>query len=224
MRKILIMFLLLILILALGLVVVKGLTINVLKVQSVQDIIALNKNLEDQILALNNKKDISYELAKGTLNKSVNSLTTTKQEYQDKLTYSTEEEINAAHEIDKYEIGYLWTKIGLHAKNSNVEIQVDFSTSGNKINDEVVLCNMSFTVIGEYLPISEFIYAIENDSDLGFRIRDFSLVPYSENNLQARFTITDVGLNSSTLEKLTNVVPTTDTDTEKTSEEEPANE
>lgn len=40
--------------------------------------------------------------------------------------------------------------------------------------------NISFTAIGEYLSISEFVYAIEKDDTLGFRIEEFALVPYAE--------------------------------------------
>lgn len=37
--------------------------------------------------------------------------------------------------------------------------------------------NLSFTVIGQYVGIIDFVSAIENDSELGFRIENFNLIP-----------------------------------------------
>ena len=65
--------------------------------------------------------------------------------------------------------------------------------------------NMSFTVTGAYLDISEFVYQIEKDPELGFRIEEFTLVPYSEESLQATFIIKNISIDPTSLSKSSSV-------------------
>ena len=51
---------------------------------------------------------------------------------------------------------------------------------------------MNFTVNGSYVSITDFIYDIENDSKLGFKIDDFKMNPSTENSLVATFTCKEV--------------------------------
>ena len=76
----------------------------------------------------------------------------------------------------KYKNDYLWTKIGSYATKNGVELQTNVTSSSSGIPAQY---DISFTTIGEYLSTSEFIYAIENDSNLGFKIENFRLENYS---------------------------------------------
>ena len=194
MRKLLILVLIIILLAALGIMLTSGIAIGSFEIPSIKKIIDENKDLDTKIAELNTAIENDYASARTSLDTSVKTLEAEKQKYQDTITYSTEEEIKAANQTEEYEISYLWTKIGLYATNNNVTIQANVS-SGTVAG----LYNISFTARGEYISISEFVYAIENDSTLGFKIEDFALVPYSENTLQATFIIRNIAIDEDSL-------------------------
>ncbi len=194
MRKLLILVLIIILLAALGIMLTSGIAIGSFEIPSIKKIIDENKDLDTKIAELNTAIENDYASARTSLDTSIKTLESEKQKYQDTITYSTEEEIKAANQTEEYEISYLWTKIGLYATNNNVTIQANVS-SGTVAG----LYNISFTARGEYISISEFVYAIENDSTLGFKIEDFALVPYSENTLQATFIIRNIAIDEDSL-------------------------
>ncbi len=194
MRKLLLIFLIIILLTGLAILITSGISIASFEIPSVQKIIMDNNDLDNRIAELDKSKKTEYVSAEANLNASVEGLQNSKKRYQDTINYSTEDEIKAANQIEKYKMSYLWTKIGMYATKNNIVIKADVS------NGSVTgLYNISFTALGQYLPISEFIYAIEKDSKLGFKIDDFTLVPYSEEELQASFTIRNVAIDEESL-------------------------
>ena len=196
MRRILISTLILILVAMFTWMAASGLNIGNTRIASIGDIIRENDTLDSDIERLNTTIETDYVSAKSNLDASFKKLQTSKQKYEDTIRYSTEEEIRAANQSEKYEIGYLWTKIGLYATKNSVVMQANV-TSGSIAG----LYNISFTAVGEYISISEFIRAIENDSNLGFKIEDFTLSPSSSivNHLQATFIIRNVGIDKDSL-------------------------
>lgn len=194
MRKILISVLIVLIVVIFGLMAVSGLNIGNLRIASVKEIIDENKKLDESIETLNKTITTDYVTAKSNLDASLKKLETSKQKYQDTIRYSTEEEIKAANQTESYEIGYLWTKIGLYATKRGIVMQANVS-SGSITN----LYNITFTITGEYISISEFIYDIENDSNLGFKIEDFTLSPGTGNNLQGTFIIRNVAIDRESL-------------------------
>ncbi len=213
MRKILIMLLIIILLTAFGIMLTSGISIGSFTIPSIEQIIDENNDLDTQIAELSTAINSDYASALSSLSSSVSALQTAKQRYQDTITYSTEEEIAAANQTEKYELGYLWTKIGLYATNNNVVMQANVSTGSLS-----GLYNISFTAIGEYISISEFIYSIENDSNLGFKIEEFTLVPYSEDTLQATFIIRNIAIDEDSLSSV--ISSTTQSSTEEDEDEE----
>lgn len=211
MRKILISALIILLIVIFALMVASGINIGKFKIASVSEVIQENENLDNDIKKLNSTIETDYVSAKSNLDASFKKLQTSKQKYQDTIRYSTEEEIKAANQSEKYEIGYLWTKIGLYATKNNAVMQANVS-SGSVPG----LYNISFTALGEYISISEFIYAIEDDSKLGFKIEDFTLSPTTDNDkLQATFVIRNVPIDSDSLTEAASATVTTRTTTEE---------
>ena len=208
MRKFLIMILIVILLVALGFMAIKGLEIGKFKIHSIQDIIADNKELDEELATLSYSIDNDYETSKTNLQKSLQTLLKNKQDYQDAITFSTEDEIQKANQSEKYKLDYLWTKIGLYATKNGVVLQMNVSNSSSGLPSQY---DISFTAIGEYLSISEFIYAIENDSNLGFKIERFSLQNYSgtktdedgntvsDNLLRGSFVVRNVPLDQESL-------------------------
>ena len=57
--------------------------------------------------------------------------------------------------------------------------------------------NLNFTVRGPYIGISDFIYSIENDPVLGFKIESFKLVPGgSSETLEGTFTCKNIEIEN----------------------------
>lgn len=222
MRKILIMFLITILLGGLFIITTQGMVLGGIVIPSIRTVMLNNQSLETNINNLQARINGEYKTAQLAVKTKETDLQKAKQSYQDKITYSTEEELQNANNIDKYEIGYLWTKLGVYARKNNLELQADLKDTGvtfeNKddASDSAKMCDLNITITGEYLNVSEFVYAIENDNNLGFRIRNFSLVPYSETELQGRFTITNVGINSKTLNSSSNLADATSSTSENT--------
>lgn len=197
MRKILIGLLLAILLSAFTLMVVSGLEIGNFRLgYSIKEVINKNDELDKNIANLKTKIDTEYALAKSDLDRSFKKLQSEKENYQKTIAYTTEEEMLAAQQTEEYKLDYLWTNIGLYAKKNNIVMKADLSHGSSGVSNQY---NISFTATGEYLSISEFVYAIEKDEKLGFRIEEFALVPYSENSLQATFIIKNVAIDPTSL-------------------------
>ena len=194
MRRILITVLTLILIGGLAIMMISGVNIGNLQILSIKGISNENENLDTQIDELGSLINNDYQTAKTNLDNSFKELQKSKQKYLNMITYSTEDEIKAANQTEKYEIGFLWTKIGLYATRNNVEMQANVSASSIS-----GLYNISFTATGEYINISEFVYAIENDAKLGFKIEKFTLVNFSGDILKATFTIRHIAIDEKSL-------------------------
>ena len=108
--------------------------------------------------------------------------------------------------MEMYDVDFLWATIGNYATQKGVTLQLDISKSATKasISSEYVYCDLNFTITGDYIAITDFIYSLENDDKLNFEIRNFLMKKGGE-NLQATFTVKDVPVNSQKL----STVPTT---------------
>lgn len=203
MRKILIMFLVLALVAIFGVMVVSGIEIGTFEVgHSVQEIINKNSELDSDIAALNTRIQTEYANTRTNLDTSYKKLQAEKQNYQSAIAYTTEEERQAANQTEEYKLEYLWTNIGLYATKHNVTMKADLSYGTSGVSNQY---NMSFTVTGPYLSISEFVYEIEKDPELGFRIEEFTLVPYAEGILQGTFIIKNISIDPTSLSKSASV-------------------
>ncbi|MNS86949.1 hypothetical protein D3C72_1208710 [compost metagenome] len=110
---------------------------------------------------------------------------------------------------------YLWAQIDGHAKKEGVKIKFQLTTNMTASGTY----DIGFTVTGGYVGITDFVYDIENDSKLGFKIENFKLVPGgSESELIATFTCKEISINlqNSNLSTTGNSTPTNTTGTNNT--------
>ncbi len=209
MRKILIIVLIIALLAGFCLMIISGISFVGFEIPSIQKIVNDNRDLDMKIADLDNTIKSDYVSAQTALEGSITKLQESKQKYQDTINYSTEDEIKAARQTEKYEIGFIWTKIGMYATKNDIVMKADVSAGTLE-----GLYNITFTAFGEYISISDFIHAIENDSKLGFRIEDFNLVPDGENTLKASFTVKNVSIDKDSLTE-SGVATTTNDDSVK---------
>lgn len=204
MRKILLMIII-ILLLVFGYVsLTKGIQIGGLQISSIMQIDENSKLLETKTEELNSLIDLEYPKKMTELKEASNKMQDAKKKYLDETNLSTDEEIQNALQIESYDIERLWAKLGNHATSEgvNLKLVLNSSLSGSKDTKD-----LAFTVDGSYIGITNFVYAIEDDSELDFRIYNFKLVPYQNDILQATFLVKDVRITSSSLnEELTSSI------------------
>lgn len=191
MKKILISIIIILLI-GLGYTIgVKSLSIGQLKLESVGDIKNASASLDQKF---NTSKEISaktYPKSIEDLDKVVRDLKTAKQQYQAKTLNNPDVQSNlGVIQVEKYNIEYLWTIIGNYATKNGVTLTLDIkSTSAQDVY------NLNFSLEGKYIGITDFIYSLEDDSELKFEIKDFKI---SSDKITTKNTATNVTDNEVT--------------------------
>lgn len=84
-------------------------------------------------------------------------------------------------------------KLGSYATKEGVTLKWDVSSTG--VNNKYTL---NFTTTGSYVGVISYIYALENDSDLAFRIENFKMTASGE-NVTATFTVNNVAIKAETI-------------------------
>ena len=107
-----------------------------------------------------------------------------------------------------YAIEFLWANIGTHARNEGINLKLEIVSSSSGASD---VNDLKFTANGSYIAITNFVYALENDSNLNFRIENFKLVPYTggenRNNeiLEGTFMVKNIAIEGNTSNKAVTV-------------------
>lgn len=215
MRKLLISVLIVILLAVAGYMCYNGITIINYRISGLKEIKKLNENLDEKISVASKLVSTDYPTQISNISKSMKDLKTEKEKYDNMVTISTDEQVQAAAKIEKYEIEYLWTKIGNWAKKEGVTMKIDLKNSSTGTQG---LYNLQFTVNGQYIGIADFIYDIENDTSLGFKIEEFKLLPGEDTNiLTGSFACKDISINIDSSNVTYSSTPsTTDTTTNST--------
>ena len=186
MKKILIIILITLLVVLTYLVLFQGMTLGKLNILSVQQIADANVGLSEKIEDANRSITTDYPKAISELNQNTKKLSDSKYEYLDMTSVSSEEEIQQANQELYYSMEFLWDKIGSRATKEGVNVKLEL-VSG----DTSTTTNLKFTITGSYIGITNYISALENDSELGFKIENFKLAP-GGSNLQATFMVRNV--------------------------------
>ncbi len=193
MRKILLSILVLLLLLLGGYTVINKLAIGSLEILGIIQIKNENEKLDTKISEASKLASSDYQTQLSNLNKSLKTLQKEKQSYEDLVVLSNSDEVANAAKFEKYEIEYIWAKVGNHATSEGVVMKLEVTRGSSSAKG---LYDLKFTVTGDYIGISDFIYDIENDTSLGFKIDGFKLQP-GENvdSLTGTFICKDISIN-----------------------------
>jgi uncharacterized protein (DUF2164 family) len=190
-------------------IMVKGVSIGNFKILSVSEIIESSKNIDKQIENVNYLKNSSYKDQMDNLQDSVKKLAINKQNYLDIASVSTETEIKQANVEQVYSMEFLWNKVGSYATNQGVNLKWEVKSSGSNNKK-----NLYFTVVGSYIGITNYIYALENDSDLLFKIENFKLTSgSSEEQLSCTFYVSNIAIKTEETNQTVNTNTSSDTTT-----------
>ncbi len=214
MKKILMSILIILLIVMAYFTIFKGIEIGNIKILSIEQIKYENEKLEQQITQTEILMNTNYPSKTDELNTKISSLLTAKDTYLDTASTSTEEEIKQATIKEEYTVEFLLTKFGRYSTSNGVNLKYEI-TSGSSSGSN----NITFTVDGRYSRIITFLSDIEDDAKLGFRIRNFKLIPNGE-NLTATFLVTNVSVKSENLTGGGTVVDNQNNNTKQTENEE----
>lgn len=201
MKKILIGILIILLVVMAYFAIFRGISIGNFEILSLKQIESKNDNLTQEIASTEALMHRDYSAKTEELEKSVSDLLAAKEEYKDLENVSTQGEIKKATRQETYKIEYLWARIGSHATGEGVILKLDI-LSGETGEEDVK--NLSFTVSGNYIAIVNFIMAIEDDSQLAFRIENFKILPGSSTDgRQATFIVRNVRIKQETSSNVT---------------------
>ncbi len=209
MKKILILILIALLVALAGYIGFKGVSIGNFQILGITGIREKNELLDEKVQEASKLVEKDYKQALSTLNDSSKKLEQEKQEYTDMTTVSSEGDIQAANQIEKYTLETLWVLLGNHADAEGVDVKIDI-VKGNTSD----VYNLNITATGTYVGITEFISDIENDSKLGFKIEAFKMVP-NGSKLQATFTCNSITILD--ISQTTQQTQTKNTNSENTS-------
>lgn len=149
----------------------KGISIGKLSVYSWKAIKEQSLNLDKKIEEANTQINQNYAKSVADIETATSNLKKLKEEYEEKVGLNGGLGIT---QIEKYKIEYLWGIVGGYAKKEGVKITLDIQETS--ITDTH---NINFSIYGPYTGITNFIYDIENDDELNYRIKDFKIEPSS---------------------------------------------
>lgn len=195
MKKILISILIALLLLLTYFTIWHGINIGFIKIEGIKDIKSASTKLDENVNKANELANQTYPSEEEELEEAIRKLKLSKQEYQNKVAYSTDKTTLGAIEVKTYKIHYLWTRLGNYKNDRNIRtLSLDLKTT-----QTADVYDLQFTVVGEYSTIIEFLYDIEDDEELNFEIKDFIMQPYTQTKTT---TVTDVDSNNKSTEKV----------------------
>lgn len=151
-----------------------------------------NANLETKIQTASKLKNTDYPQNTTLLEGAYKKLMTEKENYEQILALGVDENGQPLNKIQEYEIEKIWITIGNYATKQGVDLKLDI-TLNNSISKTY---DLKFTVTGGYIQITDFLYDVERDSTLVFKLEDFKMVPgTSTEELIATFVCKDVKIN-----------------------------
>lgn len=169
MKKLLISLIGIILLILICVAAFKGIYVGKLSIYSVDNIKQESLNLDKKIEEANIEINQNYAKSLADIETATTNLKEAKEEYESKVGVNGELGIT---QIEKYKIEYLHAKIGGYGKDEGVRVDLDIKETS--IQDTY---DISFTLYGSYLGITDFLYDIENDDELNYRIKDFKIEP-----------------------------------------------
>lgn len=168
-----------------------GLNIFGIRVLSLKDITSKKQEVKLAKTNLDLEKT-KYDVLESKLNTEKQEFNTEKNKYE-AISDETVNIINNLNTKEKYSIEYIWIKLGNYAKLNNLSIVV--AEPGNTLNSEEKAQDNSIfkiQVSGSYTSVASFIYNIENDDELKFRLDNIKMEYVSGVNIRATFDVKDI--------------------------------
>ena len=172
MKKLLITMIGLMLFVILFVSALNGLAFGKAQILSINQLKDKSAELDNKITEAKTETEQNYAKTISDMDTASKRLKQAKEEYESKIDYLNENPEIGLTQIEKYKIEYLWGIIGNYAKDDG--LKVDLNIEETSIKDTY---NINFTLTGSYLGITNFLYHIENDDELNYKVVGFKLEP-----------------------------------------------
>lgn len=153
---------------------IRGINVGKASVYSIKQIKESSLYLDTKVEEANTETNQNYAQAISLTDESIKKLKNAKEEYETKVAPLTGNNGIGITQIEKYKIEYIWNKLGNYAKDEGIKIILDFEET--TISDTY---NIKFSLSGSYVGITNFIYHIENDDELNYKVTNFKIEPSS---------------------------------------------
>lgn len=213
MKKILILILIVLVLALTVFTIIRGFQIGSFSIWGISTIQDENAKLDEMVTEATRLASSTFPGKISEVNASMKELEKQKTEYNDMVAVSSTGDVQAASQLSNYTLDFLWTEIGTHATSEGVSIDISLTngTGGKNVYD------LNFTVIGSYIGICEFIRDIEDDSDLAFKIEQFSMsVGQSTSSLEATFVCKNIPIEGISSIDTSTTTSTNNTNTNST--------
>lgn len=196
MRNKIIIIVLLVLLVLISVAMIKGIKIGDFQILSIAQLKQKNESLNSKINQASKLTSIRYPEAQQKLQEAYNKQQVQREKYEELSDFSNVDE-KSIYETKQYDIGYLWKIFGKYASKYNLTIGMDVKkATGENLYD------LYFNVSGEYSNIIQFIAAIEENSDLYFRIYNFTMSG-SSSTVSSSFNVKGVNIDPATIKNST---------------------
>lgn len=187
-KKILLMALCIVLLIGLVSAFLHGVNISIfglgIHTDSYSSIIKKSQDMVSKREQLEKLNDRDFVSKKRLLDTSISSFENAKAQYDDVANHASVEEIRKANQDEEYALDYLWMKIGTYANDSDIKVKILPDANKDTIH---------FDVSGQYIAIINFIYDLENDSELKFNVDNIVMQGGSSSAVtKASFTVEHV--------------------------------
>lgn len=169
----------------------------------------------ETLMAQETMEEINNVNAKENLQSSKDSFDVAKQKYEN-IDESTIEIVKEATKEEKYFIEYLWIVLGNYARANNVGISIitpdstvekeeQDTTNGNTSNNNntnntndatsienslsAISNGVKIMVEGRYANVADFVFDVENDKSLRFKLDNIKMAYAGNNTIQAVFDV-----------------------------------
>ncbi len=170
-----------------------GVRIGEINTSSYTDIKKLAKDLNDKKIELNNKNDKEFPNALNRQQAAISSFKVNKSAYEELAMQASPADIRKANQKEIYLLDYLWMKIGTYANDSDIKVLIEPVENTSRID---------FNVSGQYIAVINFIYDLENDSELAFNINNLVMQGGSSDAVtNAKFSVDGITVVTSVNEQ-----------------------
>lgn len=186
------------------------------KVNGVKELRSASQKLDLAATQLDTQNSSAYETKRKELKEAIKNYNDAKEQYETLIPDDITAEEALSQYKDVYDVGFLWTIVGNYATEAGINLKFDVvknvssASSISNTSDEYVVCDLKFTVTGQYINLTDFIYSLENDDRLGFEINDFFMQKDGE-NLEVTLNVREIKV------KAENLLETISTTTEDSS-------
>lgn len=168
-----------------GIVLIRGFEYKDISVMPLLDVIEYTDKIEEEKSELN-LATAEYNARKTNLEKEKANYEDMKSKYEN-VSQEEIDRILEAYKKYKYDLEWLWITLGNYASVNNLQIVINEPENPDSAGD--ILGNLGLTVRGRYLDIVDFVFDIENDKELLFKLDNMNMTYDNDNKIVATFDI-----------------------------------